>query len=158
MSAVITRCESEVSAYELHTSAAVESIVRGIYIESAAVDKEVAFALPCCASRIVQTYRLYALSRDIGLVGIAVHSAASGTAAGESPAALIAACSRAGACVIAALICVYLDIAAVHDKLLLSLNAVSIGSDIHCSAVDSNNAVGLVRACISCRGLDTVAL
>ena len=64
----------------------------------------------------------------------------SAPAAGTSLTALTS-CGRAAASVAAALIGVDIEVAAVHDEFLFSLNAVEVGVDVNSAAVYCYNAV-----------------
>ena len=134
-----------------------ETVVRGVDGDSTAVDGDIADALPCSARFVIESDSLDALSGDIGLVGVSVHTH---TAAGSSPAAE-AACVAAGSCTAAcegaSLIGLDIEVAAVHNEELLCGDTVSVGLNVHGSAVYCNDTHLLCsRGRICGCSLDTV--
>ena len=114
-------------------------------MNGAAVDDEVAAALPCGAGRIVYAHRLDALGADVGLVGVAVTAHA---AAGAAPAA--AAGGAAGE--VRALIGGDVQFSAVHGEGLLCLNAVGVGINVDGTAADGDVSLAVLVGI----GLDAV--
>ena len=143
--AVVRRGEGHAAAQQLHVAAAVQAVVRGIDVDSAAVDDEVAAALPCGAGRIVYAHRLDALGADVGLAGVAVTAHA---AAGAAPAA--AAGGAAGE--VRALIGGDVQFSAVHGEGLLCLNAVGVGVNVDRTAADGDVSLAVLVGV----GLDAV--
>ena len=149
METIVSGCNFEDTACNIHISTAVYSIIRRINCDCTACDSDITSTLPCCTSFIIQTYSLDALSGNIGLVGVAVrtHSAA-------TPRVCRTRGRRTRTSITTALICVDCHITAVHGELLFSLNAVCIRIDIDCTAVDGNKALCGVTVV---SGLDAVS-
>ena len=136
MHTVIRSGKRQSAAVQVHTSAAVEGIIRRINGEISSVDNQIAAALIGGTGGIVQSHGLDALGTVLGLIAVAfLHAAPAATAGG-----------RTGTGVGVTLIGVNVYVAAVQSKVLLCLDTVtSLCCNVHCTAGDGDIALVRIR-------------